>query len=448
MKRWQKNLLIILSVFTVLLLAGGWFYLWSTSFSGDIAWRSDAVPAPAKILPPLTEGPGGWPSWLGPTSNNESPVTGIRKDWSRGLKKIWQAGYLCSGPKSMAWSSPAIQGNRLVVPGRDGTNDHIFCLDPATGILLWVKSYTLKSKMNYGQGHRATPAIDGDAVFTFSREGDVRCHALFDGELRWEYNIKRSGCVLPEWGSSGSPLVYKDVVIVHGGGKAIALALDKRSGAVRWMAAAGTGCYSSPVIMPIRRKDYVVLYHKAAVSFIDAATGRTVWDIPTGKYETEMTVVTPAVHGDMVLVSTMKGGGSIGIRIENGVPVKVWENDVLQSYQSNPVIRGGIAYCYSGMPLDNSMGSFVCMDIASGKKLWSTNVMGFGTSIFADGHIINLDLSGTLYLVKPDTNACIIVTKFPRAVPEGKKRVWTKPVIAGDNIYIRHGNILICYRLR
>ncbi len=446
----KKSRIILISIAAfvgALLAAGAWFYLWSTSFSGDIAWKSDSIPAPMQTPTALTLEPLGWPEWLGPTHNNESPVTGIQKDWSHGLKKVWEIGYLCKGAKAMSWSCPAIRGNRLVVPGRDEVNDYIFCLDPENGKLIWLRKYPIAAKNNYGQGQRATPTIDMNNVYTVSREGDVRCHALYDGTLIWEFNITNAGCTPPEWGSAGSPLVYKDRVILHAGGGALAIALDKKTGALLWKSRPAMGCYSTPALMNIGGIDYAVILHKPGISFIHADSGKAAWDIPAGKFATEMMVTTPAVYNEYVFASTMKGGGSIVARVENGRPKKIWQNDAIKSYQSNPVIKDGYIYCYSGMPIINS-GSFVCAELATGKKMWETDRIGHGTSIYADGHIICLDIQGNLFLVKPDPKEFILVSEIKHFVPEGKKRTWTKPIIANDKLYIRHGNTLACYRLK
>ncbi len=247
MKKSAKTALIITSTILVLFGFLTWFYYWSTSFSGDLVWKGSRISKPAKQLSALQTENEGWPWWLGPLDNDHSPVQNIKKDWSNGLQKAWEVNYLCSGPKSMVWSCPVIQGNRLVVPGRNETHDFIFCLDPETGKLLWVNKYELASEINYGQGHRATPTIDEDRVHTLSRAGNVRCHALFDGELIWEYDLAAADCIAPEWGFSGSPLVYQDRVILHAGGPYIAVALDKSTGSLLWKASPAKGCYTTPV---------------------------------------------------------------------------------------------------------------------------------------------------------------------------------------------------------
>ena len=72
-----------------------------------------------------------WPCWRGPTRDLRSPLRGIRKDWTGGLKKVWEVRGL--SPGAHTWSVPAIQGNRLVVSGRHGFLDQFFCFDADKG---------------------------------------------------------------------------------------------------------------------------------------------------------------------------------------------------------------------------------------------------------------------------------------------------------------------------
>ena len=72
--------------------------------------------------------------------------------------------YLCQGRGSATWSAPVIQGDRLIVGGRDADNDLVFCLNTIDGILLWQNHYAATASSNHGMGMRATPCIDENRV--------------------------------------------------------------------------------------------------------------------------------------------------------------------------------------------------------------------------------------------------------------------------------------------
>ncbi|MBN2010546.1 PQQ-binding-like beta-propeller repeat protein [candidate division KSB1 bacterium] len=449
MKKKYKVLIISFSVLAVLFGALTWFYYWGTSFSGDLVWTPTRIPLPAKNLPALKDDPNSWPAWKGPNADDTSPIENINKDWSNGLPKVWEIAYLCKGPKSMSWSTPAIKGNRLIVPGRDEQNDILFCLDPETGHLLWYKKYEAPAAAhNYGQGHRATPTIDGDSVYTLSREGLVQCHAIFEGDLVWSYKLTDAGCESPEWGFSGSPLIYNNMVILHAGGNSLAVSLNKTNGSLIWKSSPGKGSYTSPTILQYHDRDYIVILYSDGVAFIDPNNGDFVHHISLDKDNTEMTCTTPVIKNDHIFVSALKGSQSILFQMIDEQPQIVWRSKAILAYHTNPFLIDNNIYSYSGMAMQNSMGKFVCISCDSGNVNWETKDLGIGTTIYADGHFICLDLKGNLFLVKPNPEKFELVTEFPAAIPDVKKRVWTKPVIAGDYLYLRHGNRLICYNIK
>jgi outer membrane protein assembly factor BamB len=444
--------LIVIGSFLVLLFgAATYVYFWGTRFAGDLTEMGEKIPQPAGTLTPLRATPEdiatAWASWQGPSGDDRSPIKGIRKDWSKGLKKLWEVKYLCHGPKSLTWSCPAILGNRLVIPGRDEDSDYLFCLDPETGRLLWKQKFLAPADNNYGQGNRATPAIDGERVYTYSRTGVVRCHALYDGRLEWEFDTASLACTNAEWGSAGSPFIYRDKVIVHAGGAALAVALDKKTGALAWRGAPGAGGYSTPVLSSTTGADQLILFYEKGVRALDPQTGLTAWDLPRWPDVTTLNITTPVLHQDLVFVSGYFNVGALLLRVEKDGPRVCWQNKSIEAYQTNPVILDGYLYSYSGYAGQNAK-SFVCLDLANGRKMWETNRIGNGTTIVADGHLVCQDLKGNLFLVKPNPKQFELVTEFRGALPGVDKNVWTKPVIAGDNIYLRYCHRLLCYRLK
>src|SRR5262249_1049470 len=74
--------------------------------------------------------------------------------------------------------------------------------------LLWAKMG--------GPGHRATPTIVGEDVYSLGATGVLVCLELRTGKLKWSVNILEDNDNLP-WGMSGSPLVSDQVVVVNPG---------------------------------------------------------------------------------------------------------------------------------------------------------------------------------------------------------------------------------------
>jgi outer membrane protein assembly factor BamB len=115
-----------------------------------VIMEQDILSAP---IEPITKGEADWICWRGINGDGRSGVSGIKTDWSDGLTKIWRIDFLCQGKESATWSAPVIQGNRLVVCGRDDVNDMVFCLNPEDGGLIWKQAYPAKTeRTNYGAG--------------------------------------------------------------------------------------------------------------------------------------------------------------------------------------------------------------------------------------------------------------------------------------------------------
>ena len=201
MKKYQKWTLGVFGLLIAVVLVFAALY-WPTIMiikgTEGLSGTTDIIPEVRSAgQEPLVKGDADWISWQGINGDSRSEVTGIIKDWSGGLKKLWDINYLCLENSSAAWSAPVIQGNRLIVCGRDSENDLVFCLDAVDGSLLWLGSYAAETNTSHGSGPRATPYIDDDRVYTFGRSGDLTCWNLLDGETYWTTNVSFEGGEAP-----------------------------------------------------------------------------------------------------------------------------------------------------------------------------------------------------------------------------------------------------------
>ncbi len=251
-----------------------------TSASEKLTGKLELIPEASKKIPPLTIGEADWPAWQGLNFDGKSNYTGIKTDWSDGLKKLWHVDYLCQDNSTVSWSAPVVQGNRLVIPGRDKKNDLVFCLNANNGNLIWVGSYLAETGTSHGPGARATPFIDEDRLYTFGRGGDLVCWQLLDGKMLWRKNVKDEGGEEPEWGLSSSPIVFENKVIVQGGGDALVIAYDKISGETIWKSMKGHAGYSASTLMILDETPYLLVYHAMGLSCLDPQNGKNIWTVP------------------------------------------------------------------------------------------------------------------------------------------------------------------------
>ena len=445
----KKSVLIVALVILCILALVAYFVASPILFlmygKEDTSGPQGAIPRPADTFAPITKGKADWPCWRGPSFDGRSTVTGIRKDWSGGLRKLWEVGYLCQGKHASTWSAPVVQGNRLVVPGRDEKRDLVFCLNPEDGESLWLGSYEAKAGTTHGPGARATPFIDDDRVYTFGRSGDLACWRLRDGKLVWRKNVADAGGNEPRWGHSSSPLVYKDKVIVQGGGTALTVAYDKMTGDLAWKSMEGDAGYAASVLVPADQGARLLIFHGVGLSFLDAADGRELWSVPW-KTRYGVNATTPAVAGTTVFISSGYDEGCQALEMGDREAKVLWQNKTIASHHSDPVILDGFLYGYSGSSSQNK-GHFKCLDLKTGDERWSTSEIGWGTALHVDGHLLCMDIKGNLFLVNPDPDRFIKVTEFRGALGDPKHPAWTIPVVANGKLYLRYRQRLVCYSL-
>src|SRR5436190_9020178 len=110
------------------------------------------APDRAKSTRPGTD----WPRFLGPNSDCSSPETGIRTDWTGGLKKIWEC------PLGAGYAPPAVTDGKLVHFDRVGDQARVVCRNAETGEFIWKFEYPTAYVDMYGYdpGARCSPVID------------------------------------------------------------------------------------------------------------------------------------------------------------------------------------------------------------------------------------------------------------------------------------------------
>ncbi len=122
MSRKRIALLVVLVLVLVLGLVAWRLIRIATMGVEDLGGPQAPIPEAQGALPPLTRGAADWPCWRGAGGNGKSSQQGIRKDWSGGLRRLWEVDYLCQGSAASTWAAPVVQGNRLVGKWSTATN--------------------------------------------------------------------------------------------------------------------------------------------------------------------------------------------------------------------------------------------------------------------------------------------------------------------------------------
>lgn len=387
-------------------------------------------------------GEANWPEFRGPDRTNKSPDTGLLKAWpSGGPKLLWKADGLGSG-----YSSVSVVDGRIYTTGDVRGKLRLFALD-ADGKELW--DVEVDKAWTQGQpswrGARSTPTYDDGKLYVISGHGKLACYDAENGQELWARNLLRDwGAEMQHWGYSESPLIHGDLCIVTPGGRRAAIvALDKASGKTKWQSPPfGDFQYSSCMVAKVGEVDMVVNGTKNGLIAVNAANGKLLWTNDFAKDNTA-NCPTPAYSDGYVFWAVGYGRGGVCVKVEpDGDGVKateVYRTKEMDNHHGGFVIDEGYVY-------GNHKGAYNCLELATGKVMWTLEGPGKGSITWADG---------MLYLFGETNGRCMLAKASPEQ-PEilgevkvdGKGPSWSHPVVIGGRLYLRYDETLYCFDVK
>jgi outer membrane protein assembly factor BamB len=378
-----------------------------------------------------------WPRWRGPNHNGISAETRWLDSWPKGGPTVaWRSAV------GTGFASVAVSRGRLYTLGNTDNADTVYCLDAATGQPLWKHAYEAPRDPHlFEGGPTATPAVDGDRVYTLSRRGDLFCLHAATGAVAWSKNVvQETNQRVPGWGLAGSPLVHGDLLLLNLGDAGAAF--DKATGKLLWSSAVKDAGYSSPV--PFRRGGewFGVFSSEDAYVAVNLRTGKELWRM---HWVTRfgLNATDPIVVGEQVFLSSGYNKGSALLAMVEGEPKVVWQNKSLRNQLNSSVLLDGFLYGIDG---DTSGRTRLrCVELKTGAVRWETEGLGCGSLTAAGGKLIVLSERGELVVApaSPEKFQPSARTK----VLDGK--CWTVPVLANGRIYCRNADgDLVCVDVR
>jgi len=378
-----------------------------------------------------------WPNYRGPNYDGISSETGWSSNWPEsGPKVLWKYSL------GTGFASMSVSNGKVYATGNIDDNDFLYCLDAATGREIWKKSYPcpLYSKSHEG-GPCATPTIDGDAVYTFSKDGDAIRFKAATGDIVWHKKLnKELGMKHPTWHFSSSPFIAGDLVIYNAG--TYGVALNKNDGSIVWQNGKSACGYSTAVPYQIGGQKGLAMAVCDEFVGLNPTTGKVLWKFPW-KTSYDINAADAIVIGDNIFISSGYNKGCALVKISGGDVSEVWQNKNMRNQINCSVLWQGHIYGFDGQV--GGGGKLTCLDLATGEKKWSQGGMGTGSLMLADGKLIILGESGKLVIAQ--------------ASPEGYKELasaeiltgkcWTVPVLANGRIYARNAaGQLVCVDVR
>jgi outer membrane protein assembly factor BamB len=316
-----------------------------------------------------------WPQWRGIHRDGVWNETGIIEKFpSNKLKPVWRA------EVGAGYSGPTVAGGRVYVMDRltkPSSVERVLCFDEKTGEKQWIHSYPCEyGKIGYQAGPRASVTIDHGKAYSLGATGRIFCFDAADGRVLWQKDLEAAYDIeMPIWGIAGSPLIYKDLVVLHigGTGGACVVALNKNDGNEVWRALNDRAQYTAPILVEQAGIPVVICWTGDSVAGLDAPSGKVLWRFPWKPRNMPIGVATPVVEKDRVFFTSFYDG-SLLLRLPADQPAveKVWQiagrdernTDALHSIISTPIFQDGYIY---GV---DSYGELRCLDAADGRRLW------------------------------------------------------------------------------
>jgi outer membrane protein assembly factor BamB len=317
-----------------------------------------------------------WPQWRGPNRDGVWREDGlVEKFADKQLKVRWRV------PISSGYSGPTVADGRVLVTDRvidPKQIERVHAFDWQTGKKLWTHQYDCTyDKVGYTAGPRASVTLDDGRAYSLGSMGHLFCLDAATGNVLWskdcftQYKIR-----MPIWGIASSPLVDGDLVIVQIGGEGACLvAFDKRTGLEKWRALDDNASYSAPIIVEQAGKRVMICWTGDNVVGMNPSSGEVYWEHPFKPAKMVINIATPVLEKNRLFFTSFYDGSlMLALATDRLAVEQVWRKsgrderntDALHSIISTPYLEGDYVY---GV---DSYGEFRCLDADTGERIWES----------------------------------------------------------------------------
>jgi outer membrane protein assembly factor BamB len=382
-----------------------------------------------------------WPQWRGP--NRDGKVTGFTapQTWPQELKLKW------SVPVGQGDATPALVGDKLYVFTRQGEDEVTLCLDAQTGKELWNDKYAAQAVTGAASRHpgpRGSPAVADGKVVTLGVGGVVSCLDAASGKLVWRKDPFPK--IVPRFFAAYSPIIADGMAIAHvgGPGNGAVIAFDLATGNEKWRWAGEGPDYGSPVLLTVEGVKQIVTPTEKSLVGIGLADGKLLWQLPFAPVKMAYNAATPIVDGQTIIYGG-KGRGIKALKIEkkgDGFAAnELWSNAELGVQFDTPVLRDGLLFGLS------DSGNLFCINAKTGQTAWKDETMrdksGFGPVVSAGSCLLALPSSADLIVFQATDKQYSELAKIKVA----QTATYATPVLAGNRIYVKDAESLALWTL-
>jgi outer membrane protein assembly factor BamB len=368
-----------------------------------------------------------WPQWRG--AHRDGKVEGFTapQAWPKELAQKWKAAV------GTGDATPALVGDKLYVFARQGDDEVALCLDAATGKEIWKDKYAATAVTGAAARHpgpRSSPTVADGKVVTLGVGGVLSCLDAATGKVAWRNEEFKA---VPMFFTSMSPIVVDGMAIAHLGGKGAGTlaSFDLASGAAKWK-------WTADGV-----KQVVVQTEKSLVG-VAVADGKLLWQVAAPTQGRVFNSATPIIDGQTVIY-TGQGSGTKAVKVEKQgdafAAKEVWANADLGTGFNTPVLKDGFLYGFS------DKGNLFCIDAKTGKTCWTDATKrgqgNFAAVLDAGACLFVLPSNSELVVFKPGDKEFTELAKYKVS----ETPTYATPVVAGKRIFVKDQDAVVLWAI-
>jgi outer membrane protein assembly factor BamB len=307
-------------------------------------------------------------------------------------------------------------------------------------------------RVRLGVGSSATtrllngPIIAENKAFAIDAEGIVSAVNLENGEVLWQTPT------LPEKEAAqpfGGGIAYDEGMVFVASAAAEVLALDAKSGTIRWRQKISAPVRSAPTVKDGRI--YVVTINNQ-LEALNIKNGDVLWS-HSGTIEIAGLLggASPALDNGVVVVP-YTSGEVFALRVENGYPL--WSESfgsvhaldsvaALSHIKARPVIhRHRVIIISHG-------GRMSALDLRNGQTIWTKEIAGIRSPAVIGNYIFLVTMDSQLVCLDQDKGDVLWVQSLPQyAQDKGSKEriLWAGPILTAQGLVLAgsQGQAIFC----
>lgn len=432
----------------------------------------ETEPSPASE-PRGAEG-GDWPQWRGPLGTGVAPDAAPPVEWAEDRNVRWKAAIPGRGH-----SSPVVWGDRVFVTTAVETDETadpesveavkaatptfhrakahmpgkvlrfvVMALRRSDGTVLWTRTVLEEAPHSAthadGSWASGSPVTDGERVYAYFGSQGLHCLDV-DGNPIWK---KRFGplTMKASFGEGTSPVLCGDAVVVSQDheGESFIVALDKRTGTLKWRVPRDEATsWSTPLVVEQGGRRQVVVSATKRIRGYDAASGEVLWQAGgmTGNV-----VPCPVEDGGVVVcASGFRGSALLAIRLASAEgdlagshEAIAWSSGKDTPYTPSPLLYDGMLYY-----LKRNDGVLTCADAATGEVHYAARrlegVRGtYASPVGAAGRVYVTGRNGLTVVVKAGPELKVLARN---SLDDG---FTASAALAGGELFLRGYRSLYC----